>query len=140
MRFDAVNAGPALTARELDAYCAEHRLVLPASLRRQLLDQNGGAPRADISVALPGRDESELLSLFGLMMRDVSSELAWVVETYSGRVPDGLVPFADDAAGNLFLVGADDLVWFWDHEQEGLPEAVRPMHESLDRFLGALAG
>jgi hypothetical protein len=140
MRFDAINSGPALASGELDAYCDEHGLVLPVSLRRQLLDQNGGAPRADVSVALPDGDETELLSVFGLMMRNVSSELAWVVETYSGRVPDGLVPFADDAGGNLFLVDAHGLVWFWDHEQEGSREAVRPLRESLDRVLDALAG
>ena len=53
MRFDAINPGPALTSVELDAYCGKHGLVLPASLRRQLLDQNGGAPSADPLVPLP---------------------------------------------------------------------------------------
>jgi hypothetical protein len=59
---------------------------------------------------------------------------------YAGRVPADLVPFANDSGGNLFLVGGDDLVWFWDHEREGTPDAARPMNESLDHFLGVLAG
>jgi hypothetical protein len=138
MRFDAINPGPALTPSELDAYCERHGLALPASLRSQLLDQNGGAPTADTSVPLPDGDETDLFCLFGLEMHDPSSELAWVIETYAERVPTGLVPFANDSGGNLFLVGADDLVWFWDHENEGSPEAASPLNELLDRFLGVL--
>jgi hypothetical protein len=139
MRFDAIDPGPALTTAELDAYCEEHGLALPGSLKHQLLDQNGGAPSADTSVPLPGGDETDLFCFFGLTMRHEASELAWVVETYAGRVPAGLVPFANDSGGNLFLVGGDDLVWFWDHDREGSPEAALPMNESLDRFLGLLA-
>jgi hypothetical protein len=84
VRFDAINPCPALTTDELDTYCGKHGLVLPASLRRQLLDQNGGAPNADTSVPLPDGDETDLFCLFGLMMRDASSELAGIVETYAG--------------------------------------------------------
>lgn len=140
MRFDAIHPGPALKPDDLDAYCGAHKLALPDSLRRQLLDQNGGAPSADIFVPLPDGDETDLFCLFGLMMRDASSELARVVEIYAGRVPVGLVPFANDSGGNLFLVGSDDLVSFWDHEQEGSPAAAVPMNVSLDRFLAVLAG
>src|SRR5438552_2438609 len=135
MRFEAINAGPALTSDALDAYCEKHGLALPVSLRRQLLDQNGGAPSAEIAIRLPDGSETDLFGLFGLMMRDVSSELAWCVETYAERIPDGLIPFASDSGGNLFLVGDDDLVWFWDHEREGGSDAVLPMNEPLDRFL-----
>jgi len=117
-----------------------HGLVLPASLRRQLLDQNGGAPKADIGVELADGDETDLFDVFGLKMRHMSSELAWVVETCAGRIPEGLTPFAGDSGGNLFLVGRDDLVWFWDHEREGGPDAVSPLNVPLDRFLHVLAG
>ena len=139
MRFDAINPGPALTLEELDSYCGKHGLVLPDPLRRQLLDQNGGAPSADLSVALPDGDQTDLFCFFGLLMRDVSSELAWVVETYAGRIPEGFVPFANDSGGNLFLIGRDEFVWFWDHEHEGSSEALLPMNQSLDRFLDTLA-
>jgi hypothetical protein len=52
---------------------------------------------------------------------------------YAERIPGGLVPFASDSGGNLFLVGDHDLVWFWDHEREGGSDAVLPMNEPLDR-------
>jgi SMI1 / KNR4 family (SUKH-1) len=139
MRFDAINPGPPLSAAELDEYCAAHDLALPDPLRRQLLDQNGGAPTAEVLVALPDGDETELLGLFGIGMHDVSAELAWNAQTMSGRVPEGLIPFADDAGGNLFLVGADGAVSFWNHELEGSPSAHLPLDQSLDRFLQALS-
>jgi hypothetical protein len=139
VRFEATNPGPALTPSELDAYCDGHGLGLPASLRTQLLDQNGGVPTAEVSVRLPDGDETDILSVFGLKMHAPASELVWVIETYAGRVPTGLVPFADDSGGNLFLLSADDLVWFWDHEKEGSPEAASPLNASLERFLSVLA-
>jgi hypothetical protein len=135
VRFDAINPGPPLTPAELDAYCAANRLALPEPLRRQLLDQNGGAPTAEVRVDLPGGDETELLGLFGIRMRNLSAELAWNAETFTGRVPDGMIPFANDAGGNLFLVGTDGTVSFWDHEREGSPRALCPLDQSLDRFL-----
>jgi hypothetical protein len=139
VRFDAIHPGRTVTVDELDAYCREHELVLPSALRSQLLDQNGGAPMAEVLVPLPGGGATDVFSLFGLMMGDKSSELAWVAATLSGRIPDGLVPFANDSFGNLFLVDRDNGVWFWDHEREGSPDAATSMDESLDRFLQALA-
>ena len=46
-------SGSGSDAEAVDAYCAEHGLVLPGALRRQLLDQNGGVPSGDVWVALP---------------------------------------------------------------------------------------
>lgn len=139
MRFDAIDSGPALSPTEVDAYCETHGLALPASLRNQLLDQSGGAPRKDLSVPLPGGDETDIFSVFGLEMREPASELAWIADTYAGRIPSELVPFANDSGGNLFLVGADNRVWFWDHEREGSEVAASPISESLDSLLGVLA-
>jgi hypothetical protein len=138
VRFDAIYAGPKLTSRELDSYCQEHGLVLPVSLTQQLLDQNGGAPTADVLARLPDGDETDMFTLFGVKMRHESSELAWNVEVFAGRIPEGLVPFASDSGDNLFLVGHDDFDWFWDHEQEGMPEAAEPLNAPLDDFLAAL--
>ncbi len=44
------------------------------------------------------------------------------LETYRERVPDWLLPVANDSFGNLFTVSLrpqdEGSVWFWDHEKE----------------------
>ena len=141
MRFDAINPGPALTDDALSAYCAEHGLALPKSLRAQLLDQNGGAPEDDFLVTVDGHQE-ELMSFFGANMGDPATELAWNAATFRDRIPDGLLPFANDPGGNLYLIAVGDhedgAVWFWDHEREGEPDAATLAAPSLDAFLAGL--
>jgi hypothetical protein len=138
MRFEAIHPGPPLTPDALDAYAQQHSIELPGSLRRQLLEQNGGAPWQEFCVRLPGGTFEVVASFFGVGMADQSLELAWMVATFAGRVPDGMLPFADDPGGNLYLLHEDGSVWFWDHEQEGHPEALMPVADSFDGFIAAL--
>ena|SRR5207302_5958882 len=103
MRFDAINTGPPLTKKTLLAYGAEHGLDFPDSLVDQLIDQNGGAPRADVRVRVANREE-EVFSFFGVHMPDLATELSWNAATFRNRVPSGTLPIANDPAGNLFLI------------------------------------
>lgn len=143
VRFAAINVGPQLTPQVLAAYCAEHDLVLPEPLRLQLLDQNGGAPADDVVVSVGGREE-ELQSFFGVGMDDPASEVAWIAGTFEGRLPAGLLAFADDPAGNLFVVDTEVTsnhpVFYWDHEREGESAALTPVASTFDEFLTELVG
>jgi hypothetical protein len=138
MRFDAIKPGPRLTRDVLDAYCVQHGITLPAPLRRQLLEQNGGAPRAECLVRIPKVGVEEVFDFFGVGMSDISSELAWNIETFTGRLPFGMIPFAGDPGGNLYVLDQEGGVWFWDHELEGNIEAVTRVSDSFDVFLDAL--
>jgi hypothetical protein len=73
-------------------------------------------------------------------MSDTSSELSWVARTFRGRLPDGMIAFADDPAGNLFAVetGASERVWFWDHERAGDPSALSPVAPTFSAFIDSL--
>lgn len=141
MRFDAIKPGPPLDVARLQAYCSEHGLDLPRALRAQLLDQNGGAPRQDLVITIGGED-TELSSFFGVAMPEPSTELATNADRLRGRIPDGMFAFADDAAGNVFLIesgdGDDGTVWFWDHEREGDERALVRLESSLPAFLTSL--
>ncbi len=137
MRFDAINPGPPLDAERLDAYCAEHGLDLPPVLRTQLLNQNGGAPSQDLEIAIGGED-TEFSSFFGVDMPDPSNELATNADRLRGRIPNGMCAFADDAAGNVFLIESGGAVWFWNHEREGDDRALVRLEPSLQAFLTSL--
>lgn len=120
MRLEAIHPGPELDGPRLDMYCAANHLELPPPLRTQLLDQNGGAPRADWLVEVDGHDKV-VNSLFSANSSDLSAELAWNFRTVVGRIPAGFLPFADDPGGDLYLIELDEPhhIWFWDHECEG---------------------
>lgn len=139
MRYDAINPGPPVTRDMLDAYCRDHGLDLPEPLREQLLDQNGGAFRGDTHVGI-GDDcrEEEVTSLLGINMPDSAAELAWMIKTFDSRVPPGSIPFADDPAGNLFLLDERRRVLFWHHEREMESDATEFVADSLGDFLGKL--
>src|SRR4051794_21733501 len=85
MRFQAINPGPSLSRDAIEAYERANMLALPEPLKQQLLEQNGGAPVAEVRVGVAGREE-ELMSFFGIDTSDPSSELAWVARTYDGRL------------------------------------------------------
>jgi len=143
MRFDAINTGPPLTSKTLVAYRAEHGLDFPESLVDQLIDQNGGAPRADVRVRVGNREE-EVFSFFGVNMPDLATELSWNAAAFRRRVPSGTLPIGNDPAGNLFLIDSvlapDGQVWFWDHEREGHADAATLVAPSLAEFLALLDG
>lgn len=88
------------------------------------LEQRLGAPLPPVLVALWGRvglghglGGSERGFLFGAWDEIVDASLG--VAEATGL--DGLVAFAEDGAGDVFLVGADGALAFWDHER---PERV----------------
>ncbi len=141
MQFDVVNPGPPVDRQRLSLYCTENSLVLPESLRSQLVDQNGGSPCADLFIRVGG-DYEELMSFFGVDMPNRATELAWNANVFRGRVPGATCPFANDPGGNLFLIetldAADGAIWFWDHEREGDPGAAVEIAASLGEFLNSL--
>ena len=144
MRFDAIRPGPQLSESDIDRYCDTHGLTIPPSLRQQLLDQNGGGLRGYYRVPIPGEVEryEDLSYLLGINMGDNAVEIAWNVSTLDGRIPFGMLPFAEDAGGNLYLVeveSSDEWVWFWDHEREGDASALTYVASSVAEFMSSLA-
>jgi hypothetical protein len=119
-------------------YASATGVVIPVALERQLVDQNGGIPDAEVELAF-GSGSTDVMRVFGIDMEADVCELWWIAETYEGRIPAGFVAIADDSGGNLFLLNVADhdaQVWYWNHE-EGL--APMPIGRTLDEFVRALA-
>jgi hypothetical protein len=139
VRFQAIHPGPQLSRATVEAYADAHELNFPEALTRQLVEQNGGAPVAEVWIDVADRQE-EVMSFFGIQMTEVSSELSWIAQTYHGRLPARVVAFADDPAGNLFVVetGNTDRVWFWDHELENDATGLTLVAPSFAAFMASL--
>src|SRR5687767_6495775 len=86
---------------------------LPPEYRDYLREQDGG--RLD-------NNSRAINTIFGIGEVPEWASMWDVLETYSERVPDWLLPVADDAFGNLYAVSLRNedrgSVWFWNHELE----------------------
>ncbi len=59
------------------------------------------------------------------------------LDTFTGRIPDWLLPVARDEGGNLFALSLRQTdfgsVWFWDHEYEA-DEGEPPADDNITRI------
>jgi cell wall assembly regulator SMI1 len=98
---------------------------LPPEYRYYLRQQDGG--RLD-------NNSRAINTVFGVGEVPEWASMWDVLETYADRVPDWLLPVADDAFGNLYAISLRNedrgSVWFWNHELEA-DEGEPPTEENL---------
>lgn len=115
------------------------RRPLPAAYRRYLTENDGG--RLD-------DNHDAVQSVFGVGEVPDWANLWKKLDVYRGRVPEWLLPVANDEYGNLFCLSLrasdEGSVWFWDHEEEA-DEGEPPAEDNLTfkaetwpRFLASL--
>ena len=112
---------------------------LPEPYRAFLLRWNGGHPRVTAFRGAETGDES--LGAFLGIAPGQDGDLTAFLSRYETRLPDGFVPIAYDAFGNLILIAVSGpetgAIIFWDHEREDQPKAaLRRVAPGLDAFLG----
>ncbi len=128
--------GPALS--EIEIARLERRLNarLPESYCRFLIRNNGGVPTPE-TVDIPDAPGSptDVQVFFGIGRAIRTSDLNWNVDTFLGRVPEGLLPIACDSAGNLFCLGLSGRmagqVVYCQIEGGGAPYPVAPDFEAF---------
>ena len=90
----------------------------------------------------PFGDEGLLDRFFGVSPGDENNDLAAMFELYRDRIPDDLMPVAEDPGSNIiclsFVGPRRGRVMFFDKESEGAPEALWVIAESWDEFMNAL--
>ncbi|PSL55850.1 SMI1/KNR4 family protein SUKH-1 [Saccharothrix carnea] len=98
---------------------------LPAAYRDYLAGTDGGR--------LEDNHEA-VQTIFGIGEVPDWANLWRKLDVYRGRVPEWLLPVANDEYGNLFCVSLRDsdmgAVWFWDHEEEA-DEGEPPAEDNL---------
>lgn len=130
-------------ATEEDVLDLERRLgrELPREYRGFLLQHNGGKPHSRVFDMPMLNDVDEIGYLYGINVSQYY-DLSYMLEIYQGRIPDTLLPVADDPGGNQICIslGKDDLgaIYFWDHELEFEGSAATRIADSFDAFVGSL--
>lgn len=94
--------------------------TFPKEYIRFLRKYNGGLPEANVVTSEKTLDFI-LTSFYGTDLEPVN-DIYSRFKTFEGRVPNGCVPIASDAGGNLVVLNLSNskygYVFFWDHEEE----------------------
>jgi len=121
--MEIVEAGEAVTPEEVEAFEKKLGHPLPSAYRDFLLAHNGGRPIPsviDIDDCPSGASDVQVF--LGLTGQFESETLEWSWDVFRERIPERLLPIADDSFGNLFclsLTGNDaGQVLFLDRYEE----------------------
>jgi hypothetical protein len=125
MTFTYLRAEPPADPARLDELEAHLGQVIPTDYREHLTRHDGG--RMD-------NNSGALNTVFGVGDVPEYASLWGILGMRGDRVPEWLLPVADDAYGNLFCLSlreADEgSVWLWNHEEEA-DEGEPPSDDNL---------
>lgn len=120
---------------------------LPDDYRKFLIKHNGGKPTpSDFNIQKQGDDS--IHHFYGLHDGPSHTKLDDTYDVYFGRVPNSMIPIADDPTGNAICIGIKQKykgqVLFWDHELEGnllnliLSKNITVLSNSFNEFVCSL--
>ena len=121
----------------------------PEDYKDFLKKYNGGQPVPSAFSFYSDRDDGSAVDWFLSLGKEKYSNLQKYYDQYKDRVPQGLMPIAYDAGGNLLLIGVNGHqgIYFWEHEFEAdeadegdSPDMsnVYKVSETFTEFLGNL--
>jgi cell wall assembly regulator SMI1 len=119
---------PPATLADVDRLEERIGQELPNDYRSYLLHQDGGR--------LADNDQAVKV-IFGVREDAPDWSNMWdKLDIFEDRVPEWLLPVAQDEYGNLFAVSLRDedrgSVWFWDHEEEA-DEDEPPSEDNIEQ-------
>ncbi|MGM0554959.1 MAG: SMI1/KNR4 family protein [Myxococcota bacterium] len=104
---------------------------LPRDYRTFLLEHNGGEPEPNVVRWGEASDSSDIVrEFYGVHRGPSHANLIWTTKVFAGRIPERMIPIADDPFGNqycLALTRGRGKVFFWDHELEGSEDEDEPL-------------
>lgn len=119
-----------MPSEELNRIEEQIGAVIPGAFRDFLLEI-GAASFGAVCNIRPTQSLPSHISLFGLSVFfgadcEQSYSLSSQIRSYAGRVPETMIPIADNLFGDRYCLGTKGAhkgkIFFWDHENEYDPE------------------
>jgi hypothetical protein len=142
--------GPTLAEAAIVELEAAVGARLPDDYRQFLLQMNGGRPRPNVDVDVPGLPgtPTDIQVFLGLARPEESERIDMTMSWLSERVIGGLMPIARDSGGSVFCLSLRShdrgAVLFCDLQEVFADFGVEPMvylvAESFKEFLSRLHG
>lgn len=134
--------GESITAKEIDALENTIGKPFPEEYRAFLLGHNGGRPEpAIVDIDGASQGASQIQIFLGVTGPVESETLEWSWQVFQERIPERLLPIADDPFGNLFclsLEGPDRGHVFFLDRYEDAPAEPHLVARSWNDFLAKL--
>jgi hypothetical protein len=103
--MEIVEAGENVTPEQVEAFEKKLGHPLPAAYRDFLSAHNGGRPIPSvIDIADCPSGATDVQVFLGLTGQFESETLEWSWDVFRERIPERLLPIADDSFGNLFCI------------------------------------
>jgi hypothetical protein len=120
-----------VTEEEMKSIEADLGVSLPSDYR-DLLTTYGAASFGKLVEYRTGFGKAPLSHFYG--SKDGKQSLSKRINTYKGRMPDTLIPIADDGGGDQICLGIkgeeQGKIYYWDHENEWDEEDYQEEHGS----------
>lgn len=121
MTVELKSTGEPLTHDAIAAIEESLGVNFPREYREFLATYNAAKPEANQVITQAVTTAVD--SFFGITDDKGDDLVAQNLETYSGRVPDGVIAIASCAGGNLICLQMETgAIFFWDHEEEASPD------------------
>jgi cell wall assembly regulator SMI1 len=126
---------------DLSSVSTSIRQSLPNDFRAWLLKHNGAAPEPS-ELSLEG-GRVLVINCFVSFSSDDSSNVVSILEMLRGRLPNGLIPIAEDHGGNYVCfrynstTSSPDVV-LWLHEEADPKHAIVPIASSFTELIKLL--
>jgi cell wall assembly regulator SMI1 len=106
--MEILESGDALTPTDIETFEATIGKPLPPAYRNFLLTHNGGHPVPPVIDIDDCPNGATVVQVFLSLTGPVESEtLGWSWQAFQGRIPERLLPIADDPFGNIFCLSLD---------------------------------
>ncbi len=100
--------GESITAKEIDALENTIGKPFPEEYRAFLIEHNGGRPEpAIVDIDGASQGASQIQIFLGVTGPVESETLEWSWQVFQERIPERLLPIADDPFGNLFCLSLE---------------------------------
>jgi len=132
--------GASASLNEIISFEIKYNFKLPDDYRNFLKNFNGGRPEKNYRVFTyykqDGSKSNSLVDWFNGLIDGLHYSLEEDIDIYEGRIPEDMLPIASDPFGNLVLlgVGANNGIWFWDHEIEPFDTGSDGIYKVTDNF------
>lgn len=113
---------------------------LPVEYKKYQLEHNGGKPFPHDFIISKKEGEDSLHHFYGLHNGPDYLQLRSNYDAYRDRMPQEIIPIADDPCGNQICIGIKGKyagkIYFWDHEKES--KKPKEIAGSFNQFLNSL--
>jgi len=141
--MEITQAEKEITQTDIQKIEKKFSFQFPKEYSDHLLKYNGGKINPAIfSFVENGNKTQSIVDWFLAIYDGEYDNLEKFIEDYDGRIDENIIPIAHDPGANLICISCRPsdygIIYFWNHEKEGLEDNYSVIANSFNEFLNEL--